>query len=456
MAAFLPHANGSSSFWRQTPDVLDNHRSTPQLPTQADIVIIGAGYSGGSLVTHVLNDTASQGKSILVLDARQLCSGATGRNGGHLKPDAYNLISLYADRYGIDAAAEVADFEVANISAVRDFVYDNKVDCDFYLTRAVDVQLDAAHNEKLRLAHEKLVAKGMKAARDVFYIDGTAAEVISGVNGAKGAFTYTAGHVWPYKMVHYMFSRALEKGVNLQTNTPVTSIANEQDTQGFTAVETPRGTIRAKQIIVAANAYTASVLPEFKGRIIPYRGICSHIAPGVHGEKLPVLPNTYAIRFNEKDFDYLIPRADGSVVLGGARAAYIRNTESWYGSVDDSQVIQGVDRYFEGYMQRHFRGWENSGAKTTAVWSGIMGYSADHSPHIGHVPGRPGVFVMAGFTGHGMPQIFLAAKGISDMLFGASFAQTGMPQVFEATASRLASEDNWLAGVIVGLKQESR
>jgi glycine/D-amino acid oxidase-like deaminating enzyme len=47
-----------------------------------------------------------------------------------------------------------------------------------------------------------------------------------------------------------------------------------------------------------------------------------------------------------------------------------------------------------------------------------MGYSSDGLPHIGWVPGKEGQFIIAGFTGHGMPEIFLAAEGVARMIAG--------------------------------------
>jgi glycine/D-amino acid oxidase-like deaminating enzyme len=69
-----------------------------------------------------------------------------------------------------------------------------------------------------------------------------------------------------------------------------------------------------------------------------------------------------------------------------------------------------------------------------------MGYSSDRAPHIGSVPGRPGMFIMSGFTGHGMPQVFLCAEGIAKMVTGKSqFSDTGVPRLFETSQRRLDS-----------------
>ncbi len=72
-----------------------------------------------------------------------------------------------------------------------------------------------------------------------------------------------------------------------------------------------------------------------------------------------------------------------------------------------------------------------------------MGYSADGIPYVGAVPGRPNQFIIAGFTGHGMPQVFLSAKGLVSMVLqGGSFEDTGIPKIFETTQKRLNNPRN--------------
>ncbi|KAF5986397.1 oxidoreductase [Fusarium bulbicola] len=381
-----------SSFWRTKPGNLDNYRSTGELPTSVDIVIIGAGYSAAAILTHILATASSENRpSILVLEARQLCSGATGRNGGHLKPDSYNAISAYASEYGIEAAAEVASFEAANVKAVTDYIQQNKVDCDFVLTRAVDVQLSTGHQRRIKEGYDKLIAAGLETTKDTLSVEEKDAEMVSTL---------------------YLFL--------LDTDAMSSDVWGE---------------VRAQKVVFATNAYTGSLLPEYKDRIIPYRAVCSRIkTPGPY----PLLKNTYALRFSDWNFDYLIPRLDGSIIVGGARDAYIRSVDSWYGNVDDTQVITEARSYFDGYMQRHFHGWADSGAYVDDIWTGIMGYSSDRLPRVGPIPGRPGMFIMGGFTGHGMPQIYLCGQAMAKFLLkDTSFKETGLPRLFEETQARL-------------------
>lgn len=198
----------------------------------------------------------------------------------------------------------------------------------------------------------------------------------------------------------------------------------------------------------------------YSGKIVPVRGVCCRIVPTRPVKKLT---ETYTLRWTDREFDYLIPREDGSIIVGGAWSKYYRDTANWYNVVDDGAMIEPAKKYFEGYMQRNFYGWEQSGAYIDQIWTGskpstnclphleilltliflVMGYSTDSLPHIGPVPGKPGQSIIAGFTGHGMPQAWLSGKGVAAMVSeGIPFAQSGIPKLFETTQTRLENTRN--------------
>lgn len=68
----------------------------------------------------------------------------------------------------------------------------------------------------------------------------------------------------------------------------------------------------------------------------------------------------------------------------------------------------------------------------------VMGYSSDRLPRVGAIPGRSGMYIMGGFTGHGMPQIFLCGKGMAEILVNdVLYEQTGLPKLFQESQARL-------------------
>jgi glycine/D-amino acid oxidase-like deaminating enzyme len=189
----------------------------------------------------------------------------------------------------------------------------------------------------------------------------------SHVKGAQGCFSYVAGHMWPYKLVLHILGRCVEQGIKLYTNTAVQSVSSEKDASGRWTVDTTRGAITTKHVIFATNAYTSGVLPMYTNKIVPVRGVCCRIVPT---RPVKRLLETYTLRWSWSEFDYLIPREDGSIIVGGAWSKYHQNTNDWYNNVNDNGIIESTREYFDGYMQRNFHGWENSGAYVDQIWTG--------------------------------------------------------------------------------------
>lgn len=81
----LPVDNATTPYWRTDLHAIDSHRSTEELPSGCDIVIIGAGMAGVCTAYHIVKQVRESSgvdmPSIVLLDARRVCEGATGRNG---------------------------------------------------------------------------------------------------------------------------------------------------------------------------------------------------------------------------------------------------------------------------------------------------------------------------------------------------------------------------------------
>lgn len=246
----------------------------------------------------------------------------------------------------------------------------------------------------------------------------------------------------------HLLSTLVAKGINLQTHTPVHAVSATPDPKtGRWTVTTPRGTLYPRNIVFATNGYTAAIAPQFAHKIVPVRGICSRIVPTAPENAAP-LAHSYSLRYGPALYDYMVARLDKSVVIGGAKDRFWHDKAHWYGVTDDAHLIAPAADYFDGLMQARFHGWEASGAVTDSVWTGIMGWSADFMPFIGEVPGKPGQYIIAGFSGHGMPLVYLASKGLAEMMRGEkTFEETGMPSVFKPTQERLDSEKNEILGI---------
>jgi glycine/D-amino acid oxidase-like deaminating enzyme len=194
----------------------------------------------------------------------------------------------------------------------------------------------------------------------------------SGIKGTKVGFSFTSGAIWPYKFILGLLEKVLEYGgdrVNLQTTTPVNSVTSEAPDRHV--IHTPRGSIKAKKVVYTTNAYTFGLLPEYERAIFPARGIVARISVP-ENQTPPHLPlSSYALRVDPRTgVDYLIARPDGSIIVGGAHHVHQDNNDEWFNNIDDSKLIESTKDYFDGYMQKHFNGWEDSGASVKELWTG--------------------------------------------------------------------------------------
>lgn len=130
--AGLPVPSSSSSFWHSEPSpFLLSHRTTADLPSFADVVIIGSGITGASAARYLAEDPKASKLSVVMLEAREAVSGATGRNGGHCQP----LL--------IRRTPDIAAFEVKNVAAVRSYIEQHNVPCEWRTVTACMALLDS-------------------------------------------------------------------------------------------------------------------------------------------------------------------------------------------------------------------------------------------------------------------------------------------------------------------------
>lgn len=288
----------------------------------------------------------------------------------------------------------------------------------------------------------------MRYTKDIDFVYGPDKAGI--VKDVKASATYEAASLDPYKLILGLLQRVLEIGkhVNMQTNTPVTAV-REDTVNEVWIVDTPRGSIKAQKIVHASNAYVSTLLPEYAKSVIPCRGICTYVAVP-EGKSAAKLTNLYVIRDAAGVLSYLIPHSGGTdgVVVGGSSRVFRPFREQWYNTVDDSTLIEASNGFFDTFMQRTFHGWENSGAYVKEAWTGVMGYSFDSLPHLGEVPGKPSQYIVAGFNGHGMPVVWLAAKGIAEMIkSGKAYEDVKyLPRIGKTTAQRIQAAQNGREG----------
>lgn len=385
-------------------------RSTPELPQTTDVVVIGGGIAGVSTAYWL----GKQGVNVTLLERRGLSAGATGRNGGHLHPSTALHFSEAVRLYGIETALALWHFAEATAKAIQDFVAQHKVDCDLHCRGSVSLALDEQELAELQDSAEAQAKYGLGGE---YWDAKTCAARMHSQSFLGGLFLPNPGQLWAAKLVFAIAAQALQLGTNVQTQTTVEAI--EQENSNL-SVKTSRGTIKAQHVVHTTNAWARELLPFVKNIIIPVRGQV------MITESVPILWNfSFATNYSH---EYCIQRLDGRIVFGGRRQL-APNQE--IGIDDDSGIEPRVSQGLRDFLSGHFP--PCSGIKVEQEWTGIMAFSPDYNPLVGPVAHRPGEYIAAGFTGHGMPTAFLAAKAVASMIMGYqpdSFVDAFLPSRF--------------------------
>lgn len=112
----LPRANPTEAYWQRPAHPLAKSQS-PALPKNSDVAVIGSGMTGIAATKAILeNDPAMR---VIVFEARELCSGATGRNGGHLSPNAFSEYKNLVCHLGLEQANKIDAYQKRNCDHVR-------------------------------------------------------------------------------------------------------------------------------------------------------------------------------------------------------------------------------------------------------------------------------------------------------------------------------------------------
>ncbi|WRT64413.1 uncharacterized protein IL334_001345 [Kwoniella shivajii] len=426
----------SLSLWLQTVrnNPLLNHRTTEDLPEEADVVVIGSGISG-SLTALSLLQSPNPPKSVILIEARELCSGATGRNAGHCKPDSWRGFTKYKNAFGAEQALKILANEQQTWQDVVSYIRKHNVDCDLWVGKTLDVLM----TKELAETAAKNFSDFELAGGDTSKIEVTT----ESVEAEKAVYAWDASSLHPWKLVAHINRQSLDLGLNLQTWTPVTDISGSANKW---AVHTERGTVKTPIVVHATNAYAGALLPETKGAIRPCPHMCNKVLPPSTFSGSNALHNSYAVIYPEGMYTINSrSTSDGILLFGGAAPnqskllEYV--AEDQFRRTDDSltnfePVTAAVRKLGTEGLE-----WDDPGRGSRALydyaWSGIIARSADQVPFIGPVPQKTGQWICAGHNGHGMARIFTCAPALAKLIQGVSWKETGLPECFEVTKERL-------------------
>ncbi|PSN65974.1 DAO-domain-containing protein [Corynespora cassiicola Philippines] len=454
----LPIPTPTSPYWLHDPPFpeLTKIRSSEKeggLPRVVDVAIIGSGIAGAAVARsllheqrrlrrrkNVVSEGSKEGGKVIVFEARDLCSGATARNGGHIKPTPYESFSRFSKMFGRERAAALTRFQTRHVECLVGLCEEEGIGvAEAREVETVDLYLDEE-------SFWRSCAKVDEARRwipevETAVLNAKQAKKEVGVNdGVVGAIKYRAGAIWAYRFVVSIWKRLLDEFPDtllVETNTPVLSLrASEGKAAGFPyAIETPRGTVLARHVVHATNAFASHLVPGLRLKITGVRG---HMSAQRPGDKFPHSEGkrSWSVVYGG-GFDYVSQRPSapdhhaGDVMLGGGFMRSLKQGVDQAGLYDDGTKLDPLSvAHIAGIFPSIFSPNWGPGSHVKDVWTGILGMTGDSLPLVGRLDerltgrkikdttSRHGEWIAAGYSGEGMVWAWLCGTALGIMVSG--------------------------------------
>jgi glycine/D-amino acid oxidase-like deaminating enzyme len=352
------------------------------LPSQADVVIIGAGFTGLSAARAL----AKRGATVAVLETNTIGWGASSRNGGMVLTGLKLSAETLAKRYGMELTRRMYATSLESIDLVEQIVREENIDCSFSrcghlevackqshfdaYARSVEVIAREFHHE-LRIIPDKELGSEIGSS---IYFGGIVDETSAGVNPAQ----YVSG----------LAAAALRAGARVYENARVQGIQrnSQNGSAGFTVL-TSRGNILAQNVLIATSGYTSAATPALQKKIIPIGSFIIATEPLPQDLARELSPRNRMIYDSKYYLHYYRLTPDNRMLFGG-RAAFFPETKN---TIQRSAEILRRD-LVEVYPQLR-------DSKIEYAWGGTLDFCFDTMPHAGQTDG---IYYALGYAGHGV------------------------------------------------------
>ncbi len=369
------------------------HPAWPPLDgdVRVDVCVVGGGYTGLSAALHL----AERGYRTLLLEARRIGNGASGRNGGQLGSGHRRDQATLERELGAERARLLWTLAEEAKALVRSLIARHGIDCDLKPgiaiaahrprhARALVREAEFLHRRYGYDAMEVLDRARMRAEVDTEDFHG-------------GLLDRGAGHLHPLDYARGLAQACADAGVDIREGTPVTGLVPGAPCR----VEAGPHTVSADAVVLACNGYLDALDTGIGGRIMPINNFILATAPLGEERARALIPNDVAVADTRFVVNYFRLSADGRLLFGG-------------GETTSSRLLADPGPLVRRCMLRIFP--QLADVPVDHVWGGTLAITRDRMPSIGRLPGE--LYYAQGYSGHGVALATLGGALVAEAIAG--------------------------------------
>ena len=396
-SAVMDDCKPSPYWWEQVPRPILPDRA---LPKTVDVAVIGAGYTG----LHAALQTARGGRTTIVFDAEDAGWGCSTRNGGQISTSIKPSFEQLARRHGSQRAFEILKEGQRSLDWIADFVRSEAIDCDFGQVG----RFHAAHNAAQYKALGARIASQPKGLEvDAFMLTRAQQRSELGSDAYWGGVVYTRHcSVDPARYHQGLLERVLSAGAQLAPNCAVTAIEKQG---ALFRISTPRGSVVARDVVIATNGYTGGLTPWLQRRVIPIGSYMIATEALPEGMMDSLIPNNRIVSDTRRVVYYYRASPDRRRILFGGRVSYHETDPRVSGPKLHADMVQIFPQLRD--------------TRVSHSWCGFVAYTFDELMHLGK---RDGLHYAMGYCGAGVGTSSYFGMRLGQQVLGLAEGRTAL------------------------------
>ena len=383
--------------------------------TSADLVVIGAGFTG--LWAALLAKETDPSLDVVLLEATETGNGASGRNGGFVDHCLTHTFENGLERWP-NELPRLIKMGYENLDAIEETVVRYKIDCDFQRTGEMVVATEPYQVEDLRIGPEEAAPYGLNLQ---WFDQEQTRALVNSPTYLGGLYDPVPVMLNPAQLAWGLRQACLENGVRLYERTQATGLSDEA--HGI-VVKTQFGQIKARKVALGTNAFPP-LLKRLKYYVVPVYDYALMSEPLSKAQRESIgWEKRMGVGDAGNQFHYYRTSADGRILFGGYDAVYHWN--NGFGpqlETDHESFGRLADHFFQTFPQLE-------GLRFTHAWGGAIDTCSRFSAFWGQAFDGKLAYV-AGYTGLGVGASRFGAQVMLDLLNGEDNERTRLRMVHE-------------------------